>query len=811
MFCLKKVVLFVTLSILILQGCDANQIAIKEELDIGQNETINNILENNNNVEAQSTNNRNIQAGMGGMDKSNDQVLQKLIETEVPKFKTFSYKDENSGVEIIYNLFIPNNYDKNKKYPLVQFIPDASLFGKPAKESLTQGYGALVWTTDEAQEKNECFVYVPVFNQGLKNDYPELNVRMQSIVDDDFHLSEDAYVNIDCLKKIISEYSIDENRIYTTGQSMGGMTSFYYACFFNDIFAAYMLVGSQFDINLISKLDDRNIIYLVSEGDTKASVGMNDLKTALDDRNIEYSYRYFSIKEDMSIQNEIINDALKENNNYNLFMFKKGEVIPDGVVANNEHMYSFDYAYKIDAAREYLFTKSKKLLNKADNKSIENAVSVLNESKDSSDLQTTFNDLINASLNQNMKAPRYVGKMYEDGIYVDKDDIKAYMYYKIGSTRGDLTSNYYLGLMYLNGIGVNKNDERAKKYLKIVADSDNLTATGVKEAKELYDELMNSNDISVVSDKNSRVESIFYDSKIVGKTQRMQVYLPNGYDDSSINYPVLYLINGGGTDDTAWLNGGNAKEILDNLIENQIAKPMIVVMPDGGMNDPVKENKNDDKSFKDGKNENGNGRDFKMFDSEDSEVRDVDEEKAKASNEKRELFINELVNDIIPYIDSKYKTLTNADNRAIAGFSYGGAEALYAGVEWKELFSYIGVFSMGIQGGSNASARSIEGSGSSLTPEEFVKLNQDFFINADETNDVIHLFYIAVGKDDQIIGNGAEQLSNTLKEYSIKHIFKLTNGGHNMSNWQNYLKEYVARIFNINPYLNTIVDVETIN
>ena len=103
--------------------------------------------------------------------------------------------------------------------------------------------------------------------------------------------------------------------------------------------------------------NNRNIIYLVSEGDTKASEGMNELKKLLDENGTNYTYKYFSIKDTYENQNAIVNEGVAEGNNFNFFMFKKGEVVPEGVKSNNEHMYSFDYAYKIDAAREYLFTK----------------------------------------------------------------------------------------------------------------------------------------------------------------------------------------------------------------------------------------------------------------------------------------------------------------------------------------------------------------------------------------------------------------------------------------------------------------------
>ena len=422
--------------------------------------------------------------GGGGIDKSDDETLQSLIESEVPKFKQFSYTDDASGITVNYNLFIPENYDSNKKYPMVQFIPDASLFGKDTLSQLTQGYGGLVWTTEEAQKKNECFVYVPAFSGGLSHDYKTVQSRMESVVDDDNNVSEDVFINLDVIKDICKNYSIDTDRIYTTGQSMGGILSFFYATYFNDIFAAYMPVGSQFDNNMVKRLKDRNIIYLVSEGDTKASEGMSKLKNLLDEENTKYSYRYFSIKDTYENQNKIVKEAVSEGNNYNLFMFKKGEVVPAGVQSNNEHMYSFDYAYKIDAAREYLFTKTKNNNNQQVN--FANAgKKKLEEGKNEEALEL----FLDGCVASDKKAPRYVGYMYENGLSLPQNDIQASIFYHIGTLRDDITSYYYLGLMYLQGKGVNQNTERAKEYFEKAANSGNENATGVKEAKEELEKL----------------------------------------------------------------------------------------------------------------------------------------------------------------------------------------------------------------------------------------------------------------------------------------------------------------------------------
>ena len=350
-----------------------------------------------------------------------------------------------------------------------------------------------------------------------------------------------------------------------------------------------------------------------------------------------------------------------------------------------------------------------------------------------------------------------------------------------------------------------------------------LMLTGCASANETDNTVASQTTLSdVVLNEGSTVESILFNSAAAGKQQRMQVYLPSGYGSTSDSYPVLYLINGGGTDDTAWTGGGNMQEIMDELINSEIAKPMIVVMPDGGLNDPSEEAPGSDRSQSEGgfggqdgnrqrdgqQPQGGNWGGRGGQDGWNGGGQEVNEEQAAAANEKRELFITELEQDIIPHIDGSYRTISEAESRAVAGFSYGGAEALYAGVEHTDLFHWIGVFSMGIQGGSNAGAQSVQGSGSSLTPEEFVAANNDFFADADKTNGTVHLLWIAVGKNDQIICNGAEQLSDTLDEYGITHMFKTTNGGHDMSNWQAYLKEFAARVFQAEPYADTEADVE---
>lgn len=104
------------------------------------------------------------------IDKSGDATLQAMIKSEVPQFKQLVFKDSETGKEMKYNLFAPKNIEAGKKYPLVLFMADASTPGDDYTTPLTQGYGALVWATDEWQAKNPCYVLVPQFSGVAVND-----------------------------------------------------------------------------------------------------------------------------------------------------------------------------------------------------------------------------------------------------------------------------------------------------------------------------------------------------------------------------------------------------------------------------------------------------------------------------------------------------------------------------------------------------------------------------------------------------------------------------------------------------------------
>jgi len=164
---------------------------------------------------------------------------------------------------------------------------------------------------------------------------------------------------------------------------------------------------------------------------------------------------------------------------------------------------------------------------------------------------------------------------------------------------------------------------------------------------------------------------VWYDSPTLGLYRRMYVYTPPGYENSTEKYPVLYLLHGGGGDEDAWTSLGRANYILDNLIAAGKAKPMIIVMTNGNSDQTAAIT--DRKTVPPGAASNALN--------------------TMASN----IFPNSLIKDVIPYIESHYRVLTNKENRALAGLSMGALQTQIASVNNPGLFDYMGVFSIGLQ------------------------------------------------------------------------------------------------------------------
>jgi enterochelin esterase-like enzyme len=232
-----------------------------------------------------------------------------------------------------------------------------------------------------------------------------------------------------------------------------------------------------------------------------------------------------------------------------------------------------------------------------------------------------------------------------------------------------------------------------------------------------------------------------YFSKATNSWCEMYVYTPPGYDNSNEKYPVLYLLHGGGEDQRGWATQGKANLILDNLIAENKAKPMVIAMLDGNMG-----------------NTGGGG---------------FNENALKA-------FENELKMGAIPFVESNFKVATDAKNRALAGLSMGGLQTLYAGVKNSDLFSSIGVFSSGW----------FANSATLSDPQyEFMK-NNTAAINSN-----IKLFWISMGGKEDIAFENCKIMMSKFDQMGIKYKYSEHPGGHSWPVWRHDLFMYTPLLF----------------
>ena len=283
----------------------------------------------------------------GGMmmnSKDDDSTFVALKNETLGKFKQLTFEDKETGKTMAYNLLVPEGYDGTQSYPLVLFMADASTVGKDVTAPLTQGYGALEFASDRDQREHPSFVLVPQYTDWA--------------VKDDWSTSDEVEMTIRLLQAVVKQYKVDENRIYTTGQSMGGMMSFYFNITHPDLFAASLFVGSQWDTSKMKDFGKKKFFYIVAGGDKKASGGMSGLAEVLKQQNARIDSASWSAKLPREEQECLAEELISNGNNINFIKFETGTVLPESG-KGMEHMASFDYAYKLAAVRDWLFEQSK--------------------------------------------------------------------------------------------------------------------------------------------------------------------------------------------------------------------------------------------------------------------------------------------------------------------------------------------------------------------------------------------------------------------------------------------------------------------
>lgn len=281
-------------------------------------------------------------ARFGLISVETDESVLAVISENAEKFSQLAYKDETTGKTLEYDLFIPENYSDGTQYPLLMFIPDASGAGKSAAALAEEYFGASIWVSAEEQEKHPSFVLVPAFSE--------------TVVNDDWYTSDEIDIAVRLIQELTSIYSIDINRLYTTGQSMGCMTSFYLNSKYPNLFAASLFVSGQWDISVLKGLESKKFFYIVAGGDSKASAGQNEVMEMFDADGVGYSYGSWSAQDTAEEQNAQAEKLIAQGYAANMVRFETGTVLNGK--KGQEHMASFNYGYRIEAVRDWLFSCS---------------------------------------------------------------------------------------------------------------------------------------------------------------------------------------------------------------------------------------------------------------------------------------------------------------------------------------------------------------------------------------------------------------------------------------------------------------------
>lgn len=242
------------------------------------------------------------------------------------------------------------------------------------------------------------------------------------------------------------------------------------------------------------------------------------------------------------------------------------------------------------------------------------------------------------------------------------------------------------------------------------------------------------------------VKRTWYNSPTLGKERRITVYTPAGYEQSKEKYPVLYLLHGAGGDEEAWMTLGRTSQILDNLIAQGKARPMLVVMTNG----------NAWQQAAPGEAADGMGQPAMRMGGG----------KPKASFE-------ESFGDVINFVESNYRVIKKKEARAVAGLSMGGGHSFNISRTYPNTFDYVGLFSAAARIGDNKEV------------QESLKKQRD---------NGFKLYWIACGETDFLYQMNKEAM-NYMDSINFPYTYRESGEGHIWRNWRIYLSEFAPMLF----------------
>lgn len=262
----------------------------------------------------------------------------------------------------------------------------------------------------------------------------------------------------------------------------------------------------------------------------------------------------------------------------------------------------------------------------------------------------------------------------------------------------------------------------------------------------------------------------WYNSPNLQMNRRLTIYLPPFYETSKKNYPVLYLLHGMGGDEESWIERGRMAQIMDNLIAQGKAKPMIVVMPNGNASQEAAPGESSLGFYKPETK-------LPKIDAK-SVFTDMNEAKKLMPLLKESGKIIESFPDIVNFMDQNFRTKKEKSGRAIAGLSMGGFHSMYISKEYPDMFDHVGLFS------AAAIAPDV-----SIPP--FDNVSEKLKVQFDKKP---ALYWIAIGKEDFLYRMN-ESYRRMLDENGFKYTYFETDEGHIWKNWRIYLTEFVPLLF----------------
>jgi enterochelin esterase family protein len=254
---------------------------------------------------------------------------------------------------------------------------------------------------------------------------------------------------------------------------------------------------------------------------------------------------------------------------------------------------------------------------------------------------------------------------------------------------------------------------------------------------------------------HGHVAEVTYYSTALSDFRRMHVYTPPGYETSSRRYPVFYLLHGASDSDDSWSTVGRAGFILDNLIAERTAQPMIVVMPAGHTRAPNAGN--------------------------------------PLSATATDAFVSDFVTDVMPYVQKHYRASNNREHTAIAGLSMGGSQTLNIAIPNLEKFGYIGVYSSGLLGAFPIGGRGGAPQGTASGAADWESQHGATLADAGLKRGV-KLLWFATGKEDFLLNTTTGTVA-LFEKHGFTPVYTETEGGHTWINWRDYLGEFAPQLF----------------